>query len=363
MRKILGLLVFLFSLMACQTPGRAPAKAPTGSGPEIALFNAASFAVVTTDELRTKYDRLMAVSDIHGSLDRWMKLMKAQALITADSDRDGFHWNPAAKRVLLVVTGDSINKGPDSVRVILRLRDLQTDASQYQSRVIVLLGNHDADFLGDPKNETSKEMLKSAEGIPDLQIGKKLSGKDIAKGYIGDFMRTMKVGAVVGSWVFFHSGYLATLGEKLDSPAAAHAHAVKVFSRMHAQLSAGQYYEMNNPQISVLSAHDWYKKNREATWNVLQSVGLTGMVIGHEPGALGLSGSLGINTDRWLMKIDAGMNPEADDSEGFLLQCNVAELVAAATAANTIAMVDASGAPLCRQAGPHGNPSPIPVQK
>lgn len=48
--------------------------------------------------------------------------------------------------------GDLIDKGPSSVEVIKLLMALQIAATKTGGRVVVTLGNHEAEFLVDPNN-------------------------------------------------------------------------------------------------------------------------------------------------------------------------------------------------------------------
>lgn len=78
------------------------------------------------------------LSDIHGC---HAELVKALT-----------HWNPAKET--LIVMGDLVDRGPDSLNVI---RELMKQKAAHPDRVIVLKGNHDLDWLdwalhSDPKD-------------------------------------------------------------------------------------------------------------------------------------------------------------------------------------------------------------------
>jgi len=73
------------------------------------------------------FPSFFVMSDIHGCYDEMM-----QALTHWDKDNE-----------TLVVLGDLIDRGPDSLRVVQALRALQTD---YPEKVVVLQGNHDEMF-------------------------------------------------------------------------------------------------------------------------------------------------------------------------------------------------------------------------
>ena len=72
------------------------------------------------------YSRVLAVGDIHGMYEKLIKLMEK---IRFDQEDD-----------LLVFLGDFVDRGPDSVRCLQYVYDLQ---HAYPDTVICLLGNHE----------------------------------------------------------------------------------------------------------------------------------------------------------------------------------------------------------------------------
>jgi hypothetical protein len=54
-------------------------------------------------------------------------------------------------------------------------------------------------------------------------------------------------------------------------------------------------------------------------------LGLNGLVIGHDPDALGARRAIAINREGWLMKLDTGL--KSDRNAGGLLRCAVADIV------------------------------------
>jgi hypothetical protein len=57
----------------------------------------------------------------------------------------------AAGKPILVVTGDMIDKWHHSLDVIALLQALQTSAAAARGQVIITMGNHEAEFLADPR--------------------------------------------------------------------------------------------------------------------------------------------------------------------------------------------------------------------
>ncbi|HYM84283.1 MAG TPA: metallophosphoesterase [Candidatus Dormibacteraeota bacterium] len=81
-------------------------------------------------------------SDFHGQLGAVDRLL-AGAGLSDGADR----WI-AAPRSALVVTGDVVDRGPDSLRLVRRLASLRRQAAEAGGLVAILEGNHEAQVLG-----------------------------------------------------------------------------------------------------------------------------------------------------------------------------------------------------------------------
>src|SRR5262245_1942901 len=115
-----------------------------------AQFAAPAWVRIPTSELG-KYQTLWAMSDIHGSLAILQNLFSRAGLITKSAD--GYAWSSgvSGRGHLVVPVGDYLNGGPDSVPVVLFLKQLQPQAIQANSRLVVLLGNQEVELLSDPE--------------------------------------------------------------------------------------------------------------------------------------------------------------------------------------------------------------------
>ncbi len=115
-RRILGLAGGLLVLAAWGAAPRAqPAAAPCN---------------VTTTE------RVVAIGDVHGAYDPFVAILRAAGLITT---RD--RWSGG--RAVLVQTGDLVDRGKDSRKVIELVRRLEREAAAAGGQVIALTGNHE----------------------------------------------------------------------------------------------------------------------------------------------------------------------------------------------------------------------------
>jgi hypothetical protein len=101
----------------------------------------------------------------------------------------------------LVVTGDLIDKWKDSIGVITLLRTLQSDASARGGRVIITMGNHEAEFLADPTGDKTSEFSSELKAAG-------LKPEDVANcsGDIGQFLCGLPIAARVNEWFFSHGG-------------------------------------------------------------------------------------------------------------------------------------------------------------
>ncbi|AKA44360.1 metallophosphoesterase [Paenibacillus polymyxa] len=104
---------------------------------------------------------IFAIGDIHGSYDKFRALMK--------------HWNPDKQQ--LVILGDLIDRGPDSLSVVRRCMELK---KEYGAKI--LGGNHEwnlFDFIDKPNvyakyylEKGGRNTLQSFLGIKDSAIHK-----------------------------------------------------------------------------------------------------------------------------------------------------------------------------------------------
>ena len=180
-------------------------------------------------ELRSGYDTLWAVSDVHGHLKELEQLLLASGLGTRDGD--SVRWNPASRRQLLVVEGDLIDAGEESVGTTLLVAELQRQAAESGSRVVVLLGNHEAEFLADPRFASRSLLASARRPATKLDPARRMTGEELAEAPFGKFLRSLPVAAVIGTWLFAHSGYINGDGSAAETRA--------YFARLDAAMAKG----------------------------------------------------------------------------------------------------------------------------
>jgi hypothetical protein len=153
----------------------------------------------------TKGTKVYAIGDAHADHLRLLGVLKAAGLIDPQTPTNvepkDVKW--AAGNSVLVVTGDMINKGPSpggsSLRVIAILRALQESARGSGGQVILLMGNHEAIFLGDWKDKTDFTKELGDNGLVPKDVAK-------CKGDLGEFLCGLPLAARVNDWFFSHAG-------------------------------------------------------------------------------------------------------------------------------------------------------------
>ena len=84
----------------------------------------------------TTSERVVAIGDVHGAYDKFVALLRAAGLI---NDRQ--RW--VGGRARLVQTGDLLDRGADSRKVVDLLIRLEREAAAAGGRVHALVGNHE----------------------------------------------------------------------------------------------------------------------------------------------------------------------------------------------------------------------------
>ncbi len=102
--------------------------------------------------------RIVAVGDLHGDFQAWQNISHGAGI----ADGNG-HWSGG--KTILVQLGDVTDRGPDSLKIIRNLQELQREAPRKGGKVIVVLGNHEAmNLLGDNRYTTAGEYAAFADG-------------------------------------------------------------------------------------------------------------------------------------------------------------------------------------------------------
>ena len=280
---------------------------------------------------------IFAVSDPHAHYQRLTHVLMKAELMGINYIRGQTIPDWRGGYAVLVVTGDLIDKNPTgSLQVINLLRKLQTDAALIGGRVIVTMGNHEAEFLADwngGKTANFRDELTAA-GLNPQSVAN-------CQGDLGQWLCNLPLAARVNDWFFAHAGY--TKG--------------RTISQLNSDIARSFNDERENgfkaPEItgknSILNAdldndgpgdRPWFKDGKKGTIpeEVLRrytaALGVRHIVQGHKPGKVdfknGLERSRGemFHAYGLLFLIDADMGEGTDtwndDSHGAALRIHVA---------------------------------------
>ena len=256
--------------------------------------------------VRDAPDVIYAVSDIHAGYDRVVALFLANGILAdVPTGPDEARWG--AGNATLVVIGDMIDKWSESVEVLDLVRALEDDAPSHGGEVLTLLGNHEAEFLADPKNKKAD----ASDGIDaELdELGVKPRQFASTDDPHGAWLQALPFGALVGSWFFCHSGD----SQGLDVPA------------LEALLEqALEHHGWGAKDIvgdsSILESRDWFGADSATAAGYVEALAAEHIAFGHDPGALGPKGEIAVGPDAVLFRIDTGMSPGVKESKGYLLR-------------------------------------------
>jgi hypothetical protein len=259
-----------------------------------------------------RYTQVLALSDVHGMYGHLTTLLRGARVIDGKDQ-----W--IAGKTLLIVCGDSIDKGPESLPILELWMRMFPRAEASGGRLIVLLGNHEAEFLKDPTRRTTAEFAAELTRA-------RISPQDVAAGRdargFGKFLLRMPLAARVGKYLFAHAGWYP-----------AHMRWPDFVARAKRLLADGKYGDgLITGEHSILEEKEetapgsdtpekWYDdpdavRSLEAR---LTAQNLYGVVFGHQPHAFGFKAKIGGVDNLRLIKIDTGMSPDADESDGEIL--------------------------------------------
>lgn len=226
-----------------------------------------------------QYKKVWSISDVHGQFGSLKNLMERSQLL----DSQG-HWQ--ARNELLIVVGDSIDKGPYSKEVLDYWIRLNSESLKFNSRIIHLLGNHEAEFLADPTN-------------PKVNFPLPLSQEQMS------FLRQMPMALRLGDWIFVHAG-------KIQNKYSWSSFCKKADDELDSSLDDIQSIYKDQFIIgddSALEIKDWWKDESliqdQIQW--LRTQHLSGIVFGHQTKAFKTPYQVSRAPQNYFFKIDSGM--------------------------------------------------------
>jgi hypothetical protein len=303
-------------------PPSAPASSPATGVRDWTKAPAIVVVAATTE--------LLAVGDVHGDYQTLASLMAAAKVIAAVPAQPGaVQWN--AGQATLVCTGDLIDKYTDSLDVIAFFRALEASAAAAGGQVIVLMGNHEAEFLAGGGTSTKAadfetELKKAGISPTDVAAGNDALG-------IGAWLRALPFAAAVGDWFFCHAGNTAgmTLDQlrqaittDVDANGFSANALVGATSLLEARLHPAPWWE----GLATASGGTTQAAADEAELqSYVTALGAKHLVIGHQPVAVSFSDGSKRAADTMfahfsglIFLIDTGMSRGVDSGLGGVLQ-------------------------------------------
>lgn len=303
------------------------------TGRAIRLLLAAFAIAAAAAPERDPAPRIVAVGDLHGDWEGYRAILRDAGLIDS---RD--RW--AGGRTILVQTGDIVDRGPDSLKIVRDLMRLRRQAERAGGRVVTLVGNHEAmNVTGDLRyvdpgeyaafvDDRSEERRERVYRANRTRIGEMYRARspDLAEeevraawiaetplgwaehraawhpeGELGRWAISSPAVALIDGTLFVHGGI---------SSAYAHLPPDEINRRVAAALAAME----TEPESIVNDPHGplWYRGLAEGgeaagaeVEAVLQALGARRIVVGHTPAR----GPIQFLHGGRLVRIDTGIAP------------------------------------------------------
>lgn len=264
---------------------------------------------------------IFAVGDAHGDAERLVRVLQAAGVIDAQGG-----WT--AGQAVLVSTGDMIDKGPSGLDVIRFYSKLREGAAAKGGRVIVLSGNHEAEFMADPTIGKAKDFVKELK-----KAGIAVSDVTQCKGEIGEFFCSLAFAARVNDVFFSHAGNsggrnVAQLESDIEKDFDQNGFAAKQLIGDGSVIEARLNGEGKGREPWIDAGLPG-RSEKQLLQDYTKALGVTRIVEGHVPGEVkftdGMARGQGEMFQRFgmLYLIDTGMSRDVDESQGAVLRLTV----------------------------------------
>ena len=124
---------------------------PKRMGWLVILWLLCTLQVLVAEDVWTGVERVVAIGDVHGDFQQFAAILQSAALIDSRN-----RWTGG--KTHLVQTGDALDRGPHSRKVMDLLMELEKQARKAGGLVHALIGNHEAmNVYGDLRYVSSEE--------------------------------------------------------------------------------------------------------------------------------------------------------------------------------------------------------------
>jgi tetratricopeptide (TPR) repeat protein len=164
-----------------------------------ALLFVSTPAVLDAQPIRCEFeavDRIVAIGDVHGAFDTFVANLKATGLVD-----DGLDW--IGGKTHLVQTGDVVDRGPDSRKVLDLLMKLEPQAEAAGGKVHALIGNHEFYNAVGVFGYVSKAEVKAFDGARD-HVLRRFRNVDGPRGFLA-LREAYSAEGVYGRWIRGHN--------------------------------------------------------------------------------------------------------------------------------------------------------------
>lgn len=269
---------------------------------------------------KTGVEHLWGLSDVHADRDRLVTLLGGAGLVSGSAAAPT--WTGGTD--VLVVSGDSIDKGSQSIEVLEYWMNLIPEARAAGGEVVVLVGNHEVEFLADPLNSKAAPLDSELVGESPQMFASVGDPR-------GRFLHERPIAAVVDGWFFSHAGN--------SNGMSAVAIAAKYKSLVDQEAWSDGFFL--DPS-SIIEARKWWPATGARAFldGYLAALPATHIVFGHSPPTFASppTGNIEMHFQGRLTLIDVGMSSAVDDSKGKLLR-----VVQPGTPGESATMVDPQG--------------------
>lgn len=309
---------FVWILSAVLCPAVLCAAAPPGSTRDWTQFP----AVVQIHDA----PEIFAIGDAHSDFKRLGRVMAAAGIIEhAVENPEDAKWS--AGHAVLVTTGDMIDKGPRALDVLRLLRHVREDAGRAGGEVVILAGNHEAEFLANPDAPKGSEFAAQLEAahLKPADVG-------ACKGEFGEFLCSLGFAARVNDWFFSHAGNsggrkLEQLATDLETSVAREGFATKQLIGDDSVLEARLNGEGRKVWIDAGLPN---RTEKQLLSEYAAALGVSHIVEGHVPSPVTFSDGVIRNRGEMFQRygllflIDTGMSEGVDYSGGAVLHITFA---------------------------------------